>query len=138
MSARISRRIGTIAFAFELPLLALTISVPANTAFAVDCLSAPSSSATPNSHWYYRTDRTQHRKCWYLRAANELSNERAAQVESEASSAKPSKPTSRATLSFANFKVFVAQNGGAKLSDQELEKLYAEFLEWNSREETTR
>jgi hypothetical protein len=25
------------------------------------------------------------------------------------------------------------QHGGAKLSDQEVEKLYAEFLEWNRR-----
>jgi hypothetical protein len=30
-------------------------------------------------------------------------------------------------------KVFVAQNVGAKLSDRDIDKLYAEFLEWTSR-----
>jgi hypothetical protein len=27
----------------------------------------------------------------------------------------------------------MAQHGGARLSDQDVEKLYAEFLEWNRR-----
>jgi hypothetical protein len=31
------------------------------------------------------------------------------------------------------FKDFVAQRGGAKLSDEDVEKLYAEFLEWKRR-----
>ncbi len=31
------------------------------------------------------------------------------------------------------FKDFVAQHGGAKLSDEDVEKLYAEFLEWKRR-----
>jgi hypothetical protein len=35
--------------------------------------------------------------------------------------------------SFASFKDFMAQHGGAKMSAQEVEKLYAEFLEWNRR-----
>jgi hypothetical protein len=35
--------------------------------------------------------------------------------------------------SFASFKEFMAQRGGANLSDHDLEKLYAEFLEWNGK-----
>jgi hypothetical protein len=31
------------------------------------------------------------------------------------------------------FKDFVAQRGGAKLSDDDVEKLYADFLEWKRR-----
>ena len=126
-------RIGTIAFAFGLPMLGLAISVPANTTFAGDCLTAPSSSATPNSHWYYRTDRTQQRKCWYVRAVNDSSDQRAAQVARGTPSTQSSQPISRTAPSLANFKVFVAQNGGAKLSDEEVQELYAEFLEWNRR-----
>jgi hypothetical protein len=35
--------------------------------------------------------------------------------------------------SLADFKNFMAQRGGGKLSDQDVEKLYAEFLEWRRR-----
>jgi hypothetical protein len=38
--------------------------VPA--AFAIECLPSPQ-GAKPGYHWYYRTDRTTNRKCWYLR-----------------------------------------------------------------------
>ena len=69
MSAQL-RPIGTIAFASAFLTSVLGVSVPANIAFAVDCLTAPNSPAPPNSHWYYRTDRTQERKCWHLRTDN--------------------------------------------------------------------
>jgi hypothetical protein len=134
MSAQISNPIVTFAFAFGLLAFGSAISIPANNAFAVDCLAAPNTSAPPNSHWYYRTDRTRQSKCWYLRGNNETSEQRVAQVGREAPSVKPSQPGSTAgTYSLANFKVFVAQNVGAKLSDRDIEKLYTEFLEWNRR-----
>jgi hypothetical protein len=41
------------------------------TAQADDCLTAPGSSATNGSHWYYHLDSTKQRKCWYLRAADQ-------------------------------------------------------------------
>src|SRR5262249_33240315 len=31
-----------------------------------DCIAAPNSAAPEGSHWYYRTDRVQRRKCWYI------------------------------------------------------------------------
>jgi hypothetical protein len=65
MSAQL-RPIGIIAFASAL----LAFGVPTNIAFAVDCLTAPNSPAPPNSHWYYRTDRTQEHKCWHLQTDN--------------------------------------------------------------------
>jgi hypothetical protein len=33
--------------------------------------------------------------------------------------------------SLASFKEFMAQHGGANLSDEDVKKLYAEFLEWS-------
>jgi mono/diheme cytochrome c family protein len=132
MPAQIPRSISAITFACA--FLGLIISVPINTAFAVDCLSAPDSSAPPNSHWYYRTDRTQQRKCWYLRADSQSSEQGAAQVAREAPPAKSSQTTSAAgPYSLASFKDFLAQQGRAKLSEQEIEKLYAQFLEWSRR-----
>jgi hypothetical protein len=35
--------------------------------------------------------------------------------------------------SLASFKHFVAQYAGAEVSDQDVEKLYAEFLQWHRR-----
>lgn len=32
------------------------------------CLAAPDSTPPEGSHWYFRTDRTTQRKCWYLAA----------------------------------------------------------------------
>ena len=134
MSAQISRPIVTIVFAFGLLALGSAITIPANKAFAVDCLAAPNTSAPPNSHWYYRTDRTRQSKCWYLRGDNESLEQRVTQAGRASPSVKPSQSVSTAgTYSLASFKVFVAQNVGTKLSDRDIEKLYAEFLEWNRR-----
>jgi hypothetical protein len=33
------------------------------------CLTKPNRPATAGSHWYYRHDRTNHRRCWYLKGA---------------------------------------------------------------------
>ncbi len=33
------------------------------------CHAAPSSSTPPGSHWYYRIDRANNQRCWYLDAA---------------------------------------------------------------------
>jgi hypothetical protein len=44
------------------------IGVPTNMARADKCRTAPNSPAPEGSHWYYQTDRTTQRKCWYLRA----------------------------------------------------------------------
>jgi hypothetical protein len=134
MSAQIPSPITTVAFAFALLTSGLAAGVPAKTAFAVDCITAPNSSVPPNNHWHYRTDRTHQRKCWYLRADNEPSEQRAIQVAHQPPSAKqPQSIASGGPYSLASFKEFMAQNGGAKLSDQDVEKLYADFLEWNHR-----
>jgi hypothetical protein len=122
MSTQIPQPIRAIALVFALLVSGLAVRVPAKTALAADCLTAPNSSAPPNSHWYYRTDRVQQRKCWYLRAANEAPQQTDAQTVQEAS-----------PNSLASFKNFLAQRGGAKMSDQDVERLYTEFLAWNRR-----
>jgi hypothetical protein len=71
MSARIRRPIGSVAFVSALLVSTFAAGPRAGTAEAADCLIAPTSSAPPNSHWYYRTDRATQRKCWYLRAIND-------------------------------------------------------------------
>src|ERR1700757_3641632 len=120
MSAQIPRPISIIAFASA--LLGFVIGVPIHTAFAVDCLGAPDSSTPPNSHWYYRTDRTQQRQCWHLRADGQSPEQGAGQVVREAPPAKSSQTMSAAgPYSLARFKDFLVQQGRAKLSEQEIE-----------------
>jgi hypothetical protein len=38
---------------------------------ADDCITKPNAAPPQGSHWYYRTDRTMQRQCWYLRAEGE-------------------------------------------------------------------
>jgi hypothetical protein len=60
--------IRSIAIAAPLLVWGVGIGVPANTARADDCLTAPNSDAPKGQHWYYHTDRKKGRKCWFLRA----------------------------------------------------------------------
>jgi hypothetical protein len=114
------RPISTITFASAFLAAGLGVGVPARIAFAVECLAAPNSTAPSNSHWYYRTDRAQQRKCWHLQTENGPPEQGAAPTAREA----PVKPSQTVAADF------VAQRGGAKLSDEDVDKLYAEFLEW--------
>lgn len=47
--------------------VAATVSTPAH---ADTCLSAPNAPTPAGSHWFYRTDHANKRKCWYLRKAD--------------------------------------------------------------------
>lgn len=129
MLAHISRPIAVLVFTSALLALG-TFTLP-DTAFAADCLTAPNSSTPPNGHWYYRTDRTQQRKCWYLGVDNSNSAHRSLPATGEAPSAHQSQPASVPTYSRESFKEFITQKTGTSPSDQDVDRLYAEFLEWN-------
>ncbi len=131
MSAQISRPIGILAFASV--LLALGAFAAPNRATAADCLTAPGSATPPNGHWYYRTNRTQQRKCWFLRTDNPDSQRVSAPATGEAPLDQPVQSASSITNSLASFKEFMTQRTGVAPSNQEVEKLYAEFLKWNGR-----
>ena len=128
------RPIGALVLASTLLASVLEVGLPGNIALAVDCLTAPNSPAPPNGHWYYRTDRTEQRKCWYLRGNTESSEQNALQVAREAPPENsPRSVSASGKYSLARFKEFMAQHGGATLSDDEVKKLYVEFLEWSRR-----
>jgi len=59
--------IGPAAIVAVLTPFAVT-TFPFGTATAADCIAAPNSAAPEGSHWYYRTDRVNRRKCWYIAA----------------------------------------------------------------------
>jgi hypothetical protein len=83
MSRRISTPLGAVAVVGTILLSGIFVGVRANTARADNCLTAPKSSAPTGSHWYYRSDRANQRKCWYLRALSQLAQHAALGATSE-------------------------------------------------------
>jgi hypothetical protein len=75
---------GPIALVATLLLCGISIVAVANTARAADdCLTAPNSPTPEGSHWYYRLDQANQRKCWYLRATDQPAQHPAAQRTSD-------------------------------------------------------
>jgi len=74
--------IRSIALAAPLLVWGMGIGVPAKTARADDCLTAPNSDAPEGSHWYYHTDRKKGRKCWFLRTLDGTTRHTAARSKS--------------------------------------------------------
>lgn len=112
-------------------------------AHAADCLAAPGASVPPNGHWYYRTDPTTQRKCWFLRGGDASAQSNPPQSSSPQSDppqsnppqADPPQAAAAAPDSLASFKDFIAQRGHGSLSDQDVKRLYAQFLAWRHRPE---
>ena len=92
MAGQFPRPIGSVAHVVALLVSGLSIGVPLDPASADDCLKAPNSAAPQGSHWYYRLDRANQRKCWYLRAPGQPAQQAAAPATSAA--ATPSNSTS--------------------------------------------
>ena len=64
------RLVGLIVFVVTLVVSDTDVGMP-NTARTDDCLTVPNSSAPQGTHWYYHVDRTNQRKCWYVRATSQ-------------------------------------------------------------------
>jgi hypothetical protein len=76
-----------------------------------------------SSHWHYRTDRAQQRKCWYLDAANRPFQQASVQVGRGSAPAKPLHPEpAESSYSVASFKYFIRHQKGADLSNEDAEK----------------
>jgi hypothetical protein len=81
----VSRQIRTlIAAAAALLACGAGVGIPTTNARAADCLTAPYFSAAEGSYWSYRTDRATKRKCWFLRAKNQSTQQPTEQTASEA------------------------------------------------------
>jgi hypothetical protein len=97
-----------------------SITLSANVARADDCLIAPG-SATPGRHWSYLTDRATQKKCWHLSDAGQVSKTPASEMASQTFqtlTAGLPEPAARA---------------GNGFSEEEVQTLYAQFLEWKRR-----
>ena len=94
MSGEIPRPMGAIALVATLLVWGVCVGAPTPTARADDCLAEPNSPAPAGSHWYYRSDRTTQRKCWYIRATDQPAQPAAAQATSDGASLSPPPPIS--------------------------------------------
>jgi hypothetical protein len=112
MSSRIRRSISSATFVCAL----LVPSLGANAQSTGNCLSAPTSPAPQNSHWYYRTNRTTQRKCWHLGNGDRSLPPSGVQTTRDGATSNPSR------------------SSHAKVSNKETAELYAAFLEWKDRQ----
>jgi hypothetical protein len=77
-------RLGSIMAAmFAAGSAAFVVGIlPSGSAQAVEeCVEAPNSAPPQGSHWYYRTDRANQRKCWYLGPQGKKLQESASQEQ---------------------------------------------------------
>jgi hypothetical protein len=89
MSGQIPRPMASIALVATLLVWGMGLGVPANTARADACLTAPNSPVPDGSHWYYHMDRAKQRKCWYIRASDQPEQHAAAQATSDSAATTP-------------------------------------------------
>jgi hypothetical protein len=90
----------------------------ADTARADNCLTEPNSSAPQGSHWYYRTDRSNQRKCWYFRPTGQPAQQATAQTTSEAAPAAQSHAIPKPANSSAGAPMSIGSNDIAPSSPQ--------------------
>jgi hypothetical protein len=75
----------------------------------------------------------QQRKCWHLQADTGPSEQGGAGSAGEAPAKASQSVVAAGPYAGPSRNGFVAQHGGAKPSDQDVETLFAEFLEWKRR-----
>src|SRR5215472_13269349 len=88
MSGQIPRPMGSITLVAALVVWSASVG-PAITESADDCLTEPGSPAPAGQHWYYHTDAAKQRKCWYIRATDQLADPAATQATSDPASYPP-------------------------------------------------
>jgi hypothetical protein len=83
---------------------------------AEDCRNEPKPGATQGGHWYYLTNHTTHRKCWYL-ARPGTDRTRAETAGAQAPSAAPAAAAPSAVQQLVNALTGNAENNEPKPSD---------------------
>jgi hypothetical protein len=66
MSGRSTNSLSSVAIVGTIFLSGILIEPRGSAAQVDNCLTAPKSAGPAGSHWYYRLDRANQRKCWYL------------------------------------------------------------------------
>jgi hypothetical protein len=97
---KISGPTASIAVVAALVLSGIGASLPIDSAArADDCAAAPKTVAPAGQHWYYRTDRVNHRKCWYLHPTVALPHQATAQPAAAAAESGNADPPAQPATS---------------------------------------
>jgi hypothetical protein len=102
----------------------LPTSSQAQTA-ADGCLTKPNRAPPKGSHWYYRTDRSNSRRCWYVGPIRENKIREAAAVSGTSSTVRLTGSAGASVLSSPG-----SARSDPAMSDGEKEALFQQFLEW--------
>jgi hypothetical protein len=113
---------------------------------APECLAEPSHDPPAGMHWYYRYDRVNDRKCWYMRTligAPEVPGvepprvvlRAAPEVPRVATHPAPAAEAPRATYRPASLPE--TQRRRQPMSESDEAALYLEFLRWKEQQRTT-
>jgi len=131
MSGKIPRPTGAIAPVSVLLAFGVGVCAHGAAAHGAECLAAPNAVVQPGTHWYYRLDRVQHRKCWHVRAASPQSRRTPAETTAVVPETVPAQTTPATGQPAAiRPKGMTLPQGGGNMSQKEREELYAQFLEW--------
>jgi hypothetical protein len=119
-----SKRIGCVP-AVSAALLASVMAFGAPARAADDCLAEPNREPPDGSHWYYRIDHANNRKCWHLGevAAPRASPEPPAPAPSGSTGPVVDRPQQREALA---------------LSKVQRATLFQEFIRWNELQQNFR
>ena len=115
----------TIAGAVVLSLVAngVAFAAPdsaAPAAAATECLSAPKGDTPTGGHWYYRTDRVNKRKCWYLGDASAKAAKVTTATPSHSAKQKPVATAKSAPRPFGNARAEM-ESANAAPDDEKLQ-----------------
>jgi hypothetical protein len=107
-------------------LIALT-TLPSSVVFAADdCVAEPKLQAAESGHWYFHTDRTTNRKCWYL-------DRRRIDVSQGASPAPPPQPTVAELTATEKIQAKRPDQRAPLLDQAGRDALFQEFMRWQDR-----
>jgi hypothetical protein len=93
---------------------------------AVECITEPNREPPEGSHWYYRYDRANDRKCWYLRAL----------IPGTAPAPVPAATAERPRAAVHAAAAPAAQRSKPPLTESDEAALYLEFLRWKEQQRT--
>ena len=105
---------------------------------AEDCITEPNHAAAPGGHWYYRVDRVNQRKCWYVGHAGM----KVVRAGSRRPSPLQSRPRSQHSIAgrFDSTGVLTSethQQLTPKLDPASRDALFDEFLRWQKGKATS-
>jgi hypothetical protein len=121
-------------------LLAASVIAPTRNALTAVCVEKPPAPDAHRGHWYYHSDRVNHRKCWFERSRSKAPLGGPQATEAAIEQPPADKPASKLTAHQRNASPMMTQTERDALFQQYLkweelraghDELFQEFLRWD-------